>query len=47
MTDMTTARQEDRSRLSKDVLAVSSEVADIRRRMDRFHEAFQDVLKAR
>ncbi|RJP36781.1 MAG: hypothetical protein C4548_15305 [Desulfobacteraceae bacterium] len=47
MTDMTTARQEDRSRLSEDVLAVSSEVADIRHRMDRFHEAFQDVLKAR
>lgn len=46
MTAMTTARQEDRTRLSDDVQAVASEVTDIRQRMDRFHEAFQGSRKA-
>lgn len=46
MTALTTARQEDRIRLSEDVLAVASEIEDIRLRMDRFYEAFRDALKA-
>jgi GTPase SAR1 family protein len=46
MTVMTTARQEDRTRLSKDAGAVASEVTEIRHRIDRFHEAFQAALKA-
>jgi GTPase SAR1 family protein len=46
MTVMTTARQEDRTRLADDVLAVAAEIGDVRQKMDHFHEVFQGAFKA-
>jgi GTPase SAR1 family protein len=46
MTAMTSARQEDRTRLAENMDSIAAELTDIRKRMDRFHETIQPAFKS-